>query len=315
MRGAGAVLGLALALAGCAQPAALPKAPVAAGGGVTVATRPVELGAARIGDFEFAGGVVLTSADTSRLHGLSDLKLIGGEQLLAVSDEGDVFTARLRLDPAGSLVGVSDARIDGLAGPDGGPLQGKVEADAEGVAMLANGDRLVSFEGHHRILRYPAKGGRPVEAPMPQASLPANDGMEALAAAPASGRDAYLVGAEATGQTWICRQTCAAAFSVALPADFGLTAATPVPGGGWAVLIRAWDALRGNRIALIVLDAGGREVTRAELARPLVVDNFEGLAAQPGPGGAIRFYLISDDNFSNKQQTLLLAFDWRRPAP
>jgi hypothetical protein len=42
----------------------------------------------------------------------------------------------------------------------------------------------------------------------------------------------------------------------------------------------------------------------------LSVDNFEGLAAVPGPAGGIRFYLVSDDNASREQRTLLLAFDW-----
>jgi hypothetical protein len=35
------------------------------------------------------------------------------------------------------------------------------------------------------------------------------------------------------------------------------------------------------------------------------------LAAVPGRNGAIRFYLISDDNFSSSQRTLLVAFDFK----
>ena len=29
------------------------------------------------------------------------------------------------------------------------------------------------------------------------------------------------------------------------------------------------------------------------------------------PNGDVRFYLIVDDNFSDKQRSLLLAFDWK----
>jgi hypothetical protein len=43
----------------------------------------------------------------------------------------------------------------------------------------------------------------------------------------------------------------------------------------------------------------------------LTVDNLEGVAAVPRPGGVTRFYLVSDDNASPQQRTLLLAFDWR----
>ena len=33
------------------------------------------------------------------------------------------------------------------------------------------------------------------------------------------------------------------------------------------------------------------------------------------PGGVRRLYLISDDNFSRYQRTLLMAFDWTPPKP
>ena len=45
-----------------------------------------------------------------------------------------------------------------------------------------------------------------------------------------------------------------------------------------------------------------------ELKHPGTVDNFEGIAAVATPTGT-RLYLLSDDNFSETQRTLLLAFD------
>ena len=65
-------------------------------------------------------------------------------------------------------------------------------------------------------------------------------------------------------------------------------------------------------VALVLVQRGkGAEIGRLDLARPLTVDNFEGLAAVPAPDGGVRFYLISDDNFSPSQRTLQLAFDWK----
>ena len=46
----------------------------------------------------------------------------------------------------------------------------------------------------------------------------------------------------------------------------------------------------------------------ATLERPLTVDNFEGLACRPGAGAETLLYLVSDDNFSQDQRTLLLMF-------
>ena len=77
-----------------------------------------------------------------------------------------------------------------------------------------------------------------------------------------------------------------------------------------AWLLRAWDPVRGSRNALVVHDASG-EIARMEMARPLTVDNYEGLSAIPAKDGSVRFYLLSDDNFQSSQRTLLLAFDWK----
>ena len=308
----------AAALSACAPaPASLPLAPVPAGPAIAIEAEAVPLNPAdpaqdRVGRFVYAGGLHLTSDQTSRLHGLSDLKVRPNGRLVSESDEGDLVEARMVLDAAGRLSGLADARLTALAGEDGKPLPSKAEADAEGLALMPNGDMLVSFERHHRILLYPAGGGAPRQAPMPSEAFPANDGMEALAALPAVGPDAYVVGAEAAGHTWVCRVSaaCEAGYAVEPPAGAGLVAAAPLPDGAIAWLLRSYDPLAGNRITLTVRDAKGAELDRMVLARPLTVDNFEGLAAVPGAEGRIRFYLISDDNFSPSQRTLLLAFDW-----
>ncbi|WGU39544.1 esterase-like activity of phytase family protein [Phenylobacterium sp. NIBR 498073] len=307
-----------LALAACAQQApALPTAPLAAGPAIAVAAALVPLNPAdpaqdRIGDFRYAGGLALSSADTARFHGLSDMAIRNGVDLTAVSDEGDLLKARLMLDKTGRLVGLEGARISALPGLDGKPLQGKLESDSEGMALLANGDMLISFEQRHRIWLYPADGSPPREAPAPDASFPANGGMEALGPAPDLGPDVYLAGGEESGQTWTCRLSagCTPGPVIAKPPEFGLVALTRLPQGRTAWLLRAWDPVRGNRVILTVQDAQGAEVGRLDLARPLTIDNFEAVAAVPAKDGAVRFYLLSDDNFQSSQRTLLLAFDW-----
>jgi hypothetical protein len=139
--------------------------------------------------------------------------------------------------------------------------------------------------------------------------------MEALAAEPAAGVDAYGVGGEASGQTWSCGVCggCTPSFKVDKPEEAGLTAVTLLPGGGRAYLLRSFSVMKGVRVTLRVTDAAGATLDELSLAPPLTVDNFEGLAALPRPDGSLRFYLIADDNFSRLERTLLLAFDWRPP--
>ena len=312
-------LGLAVALSvgDCAR-----AEPVAPPRPITVAAEALPLNVQApdqqvLGAFAYAGGVALTSADTPRLHGLSDIAFAPDGSVVIQGDQGDVVTARLTLDSAGRLAGLQDARIGALADDKGMAFDQKLEwADAEGVAVLANGDRLVSFEDHDRILLYPANGGPPRPAPMPDFSFRHNNGMEALAALPAAAPDAYLAGSEDTGQTWICRLSaaCVEDRRIPIPPKAGLSAATALPGGGVAYLVRDYDPATGNHVRLMIFDAKGGEAGELVLERPLTVDNLEGVAAQARPDGRIRFYLISDDNFNIKQRTLLLAFDWTPPA-
>lgn len=320
---------LALALGGCLQRApALPPEPVAAGAGVRVDAQAVPLDPTdpardRIGRFAYAGGLWLTSRQTSRLHGFSDLKVWPDGRLLALGDQSDLMQGRLVLDRAGRLVGVADAKLTALKDEAGVDLYagGQREFDTEGVAILGNGDMVVSFEQHDRVFVYPKAGGPPRPAPMPRVRMTFNKGMEALAAAPEIAPDAYRVGLEDSGWTFLCRVSTECLRDRDLDLEGSeLVAMEPLPSGGLAYLLRSYSAARGSVIRLKVMDRAGRAVDTLELSRPLTVDNLEGLAAVPRPGGGLRFYLVSDDNFGayaglpTDQRTLLLAFDWTPPG-
>ena len=319
-------LAIALLFAACtpAQPPKpkldLPEAPVAYGPDITIDAEPLALdpkdpAKKQIGDFHWAGGVVLTTRQTSRLHGLSDLKVWPDGRILAVGDQGDLLEAHLVLDYAGRPTGLKDARLTSVIGEDGQPItsHGGHEYDSEGIAEFPNGDRLISLEQHDRVLFYPHAGGPPRLAPMPAITYVSNKGMEALAIYPKGGADAYVVGIEATGETFICRVStaCTKDRTVELSDGYELSAVEVLSGGRMAYLLRAFDPLRGVRIIVRIVAADGHIEDELKIARPYTVDNFEGLAAAPSPSGGLRFYLISDDNFSKSQRTLLVAFDWR----
>jgi hypothetical protein len=299
-----------------AGPRSNPVAPTSIGpisiDAVAVPLNPQNPSDIAIGDFRYAGGLELTSRQTDLLHGLSALLVTSTGRLTALGDDGILLDARLILDAAERLVGVTDARLTLLTGEDGKPLSDKADADAEGLALLASGERLVSFERRDRIWLYPAAGGLPRPVPMPEVPFPPNGGMEALAADPETGPDAYVVGAEVSGDTWTCRlrsPSCIKGPTVDKPPEFGLVALRRLSGQRTVYLLRAFDAARGNRSSLQIFRAT-KMVARMDLALPMTVDNFEGLAAVPRPGGGVRFYLISDDNARADQRTLLLAFDW-----
>ncbi|NOT27141.1 MAG: hypothetical protein HOP16_13665, partial [Acidobacteria bacterium] len=148
--------------------------------------------------------------------------------------------------------------------------------------------------------------------PSPNVPFPENAGLEALAADPEAGADAYVAGAEESGETWVCRvsATCVKGPSVEKPQEFGLVAIKRLPGMRTVVLLRAFDAVRGSRLSLQILRAG-TVLAKMDMAAPVTVDNFEGLATVLRADNRVRIYLLSDDNSSSTQRTLLLAFDWQ----
>lgn len=291
------------------------KAPPSPSGAIRVDTAPVPLVArdssvTSVGDFRYAGGLMLTSTETDLLHELSDIAMIAPDRFVAVGDEGVLFEARLQLDEGGRLVGLSDTTLARLVGKNGKPLN-RIEAEAEGLAVLANGDRLVSFERRPRIWLYPKDGGPPRDVPSPRVRLETNAGMEALSAQPEAGPDGYLVGVEGTAAIWSCQLAtqCIGQPSLDRPDGFGLVAMHHVAEGTIAYLLRAYDPVHQTRVTLQIRK-GGKVIARLDLAAPMTVDNFEGITTTPGPNGSRRFYLLSDDNNQSPQRTLLLAFDW-----
>ncbi len=270
----------------------------------------------RIGRLVWRGGISMT-ANSANFGGWSDLHVTpDGKSLSSISDEGSWLTATIDYDHDGNLAGLSNGRIGSLRGLDGKPLENKVMADAEGMALLPDGSWLVSFERHHRFWRYPTLDGTPtlIEGPTDLGQQPNNGGVEAVTALADVVNPGMLrgwIGQPAGGgrYTW---QT----FDYAKTPDFNPTALVQLPDGSFCLLERAFDRVRGVRVRVMQFDAadvkpGGAVHARelARLATPYAVDNLEGLAARKGPRGETLLWLISDDNFNPLQRNILLMFE------
>lgn len=293
--------------------------------------RPSEPGRARFGALEFVGGLVLSSRDR-RFGGLSALRTRDhGRELLAVTDEGSWFTARLETDAAGRPARVIDARIAPLRDERGHPLRGKRHIDAEGLTFHdgAGGvEVLVGFERDHRVLAYAAPtlpdlldapGRRLAGLPSAIRDLRSNEGPEAIAEHP-SGAPLILIAETARHGTdripaWIVGGPRPGAFELVSPDGFAATDAAHLPNGDLLVLQRAVHfpfrvKMRLVRIAAAELRPGavvaGEELLAADGSHE--IDNMEGLAVDTAPDGSTVLTLVSDDNFSSLQRTLLLRF-------
>lgn len=301
------------------------KAEQDGGGPIQIAAEPIALnpqvpGQVQIGAFTYVGGLALTSPGNPRFGGLSDLVVTGAGDLIAVTDEGSLVRARLSFDANNQIAGIGSGRLAPLSDRLGKSLLDKDKADAEGLVVLPNGDLMVSFEHDHRIWIYPASGRPPQPVPMPDIPMPPNDGMEGLSLAPAQGVDAYWVGVEA-GPIWLChiKTDCKAHANLPMPpSGFRLTGLRESPDGQLFILHHRWTKAEGSRIVLnLVFDPAGQTPRIGQsltLESPLNTDNFEGIAVTKTKTGTLRVYLLSDDNFSKTQRSLLMAFELTTPA-
>ena len=268
---------------------------------------------AQLDGLVLAGAWALESTN-SEFGGLSGLDQLSPETLLAVTDDGKFVW--IGIDPqtsepdgSGSIAYMRD--LEGKIFPT------KRAADAEDLAVR-DGLAFVSFEQDHRIFAYDlAACGKAARAAMvvkldkviDKRTLENNRGAEAL---DLSG-DVLKVGFETrrgTGSpigTVLVDGRLANLGYTEQPTLFLLTGMDSASDLSAAVF-RAYDPVRGSR-ANVTITRDGAPIASAKLRSPLPVDNFESIAIGTGPNGATRIWLLSDDNFSNDQRTLLLALD------
>ncbi len=270
------------------------------------------------------GGLELRSPDP-RFGGLSALLVeADGRELLALTDAGHLVAGRLTYDSDGRLSGLEDARITALRDLDGRPLEGKGNQDAEALARGADGGLLVAFEVAHRLWRYPGdlarRDGRPrpLIAPPGLSQAPINGGIEALTRLSDGGLLALTEDSKTDGglAAYLWRDGVWSTLAYRPHGAFRPSGATLLPDGDVLVLERAFSLLGGFRSRLVRLAQDsiqpgavleGREIAR--LQPPLTHDNFEAVATRRGANGETLIYLVSDDNFSALQDTLLLMFE------
>ena len=281
----------------------------------------------RFGAVDFLGGLELTSPYRD-FGGLSALRVLAdGEHFVALSDRARWLTGRLVYSD-GRPSGIADAAMAPMLGPDGKALTARGWYDTE--SLTADGDVLyVGIERVHRIVRFDfgrsgvLAHGEPIAVPPGFSALPANKGIEALAFVPAGqplagtliavserGLDragnirAFLIGGPTPGE-----------FSVKRSDEFDISDCALLPSGDLILLERrfTWTsgvAIRLRRVAAAAIRPGalvdGPVLLFADMGYQ--IDNMEGLAIHRNAAGDVLLTLISDDNFSILQRTLLLQF-------
>jgi len=281
----------------------------------------------RFGSLEYRSGLVLTSGFRG-FGGLSGIRLDAkGERFISFSDKGSWFTGRI-VYSGREMTSLADVEAAPMIGPDGRPITARGWFDSESIA-LDGSFVYIGLERVNQVLRFDFSKGftrsRGEVVPMPPAvkKLPFNKGLEALVFVPKGmplagtliaiserGLDArgnlvaFLVGGPTPGQ-----------FSVRRTDNFDISDAVLLPEGDLLILERKFSWLGGlgiriRRIPLKSLAPGavveGPSIFDADLGQE--VDNMEGIDAHVTAEGDTVLTMVSDDNFSMIQRTLLLQF-------
>jgi hypothetical protein len=281
----------------------------------------------RFGSLEYRSGLALTSRFPG-FGGLSGLRLDAkGQRFISFSDHGAWFTGRI-VYQGREMIGLDDVEAAPMLGPDGRPIAARGWFDSESIAL--DGPFVyIGIERVNQVLRFDfSKGftrslGEVVALPPAARKLPFNKGLEALVFVPKGlplagtliamserGLDAngnliaFLIGGPTPGQ-----------FSVRRTENYDISDATLLPSGELLVLERKFSLVDGvgiriRRMALKSVAPGavvdGPAIFEADLGNE--VDNMEGIDAHVSPEGETVLTMVSDDNFSMIQRTLLLQF-------
>ncbi|QQO15313.1 esterase-like activity of phytase family protein [Bradyrhizobium diazoefficiens] len=283
----------------------------------------------RFGSLQYRSGLVLTSPHRG-FGGLSALRFLDskGERFLALSDQGSWFTGRIRYS-GGKMVALDDVEAAPMLNAEGRPITEKRNwYDTESLARDGN-VFYVGLERVNQIMRFDfARGGmqaRGEVVPTPAAirKLPDNKGLEALVFVPKGqplagtliafserGLDAdgnllaFLIGGPTPGQ-----------FSVRRTEKFDISDAVLLPSGELLILERKFSWFTGVNIRIRAIPlksiapgalVDGPALFAADLGHE--IDNMEGIDAHVTAEGETVLTLVSDDNFSMLQRTLLLQF-------
>ncbi|MEQ8515565.1 MAG: esterase-like activity of phytase family protein [Chromatocurvus sp.] len=266
----------------------------------------------------FAGGWQLKSPAPA-FGGLSGLSVDGEGNLLAVSDHGAFVWIELA---GGAPVG---ARLAPMRDASGAIIAGGRRRDAEGLD-LRDGLALVSFERVHRVLAFDLAGclaaARGVDVVRLDdriaginSAIRSNAGIEGLATT-AHGK--LLLALEMTDDglplAWMDASGVARLAGRIEPRGAPVLTDVDRVGETLYAVLRSYAPGVGNTIEVVAFtepfETGNIPVRRILRLEPRHgTDNFEGIALQHRDESGLRLWLVSDNNFSASQRTLLYAFD------
>lgn len=293
-----------------------------------ITVTPLAERAGVVGELTLTGAWELTSPH-GWFGGFSALTSEDGPGLIAGTDRGYL----LHLDVASG----APRPVPGSFRFVGITTRGRKEfIDLESLARdPATGTLWAGFEYGNLLVRFTRSGTRTISAPAAMEEWGMNSGPETLERL-ADGRFLVIAEAAEEGSDTLHEALLysgdpvdgakPAISRMSAPDDYAPVDATQLPDGRLLILLRRvrYTLPASFDTAIAVADprtmkAGAvwRAQTIMRLNGGIFADNFEGIAYVPSANGPARgsVWLMTDDNFSIFQRSLLVRFDWPGSAP
>ncbi len=272
----------------------------------------------RFGALLFRSGLNLKSP-VSAFGGFSGLwRSENGRDIVTLADNAQILRARTEISD-GQLSGLADTVMAPLLLSGGKPVRRSRFYDTESLTIVGR-TAFVGVERNHAVIRFERSStgglvrGAPITAPEELKELAGNAGLEAIGVAP---KTSPLAGAVVSvgehAQGFILTGPRKGRFDVVRSGGYNVTDLAFLDSGDLLVLERRFSLFgfgcRLRRIERAAIRPGARVdgETLYESEPSHQIDNMEGLCVHR-EGGETILTLISDDNFSPLQKTLLLEF-------
>ena len=276
----------------------------------------------RFGALEFIGGLVLQSKH-EEFGGISGIRFVRDENFIAVTDKARVITGTLKRKDSKPHA-IKGEKITRIKASNGATITGANDKDAEAIEVIGN-QFFVGYERNDRILRLNLRGRKLVAdgaylIDFTPYGFPNNKGPEALAYDQNSKKlfafAEYALNEEGNQRGFIISAgKVEREISVKHRDGFSLTDAHFLPNGDLLILERYYNPFAGAymRIRRILKETLFSEKPLdgeilIDVDGDYAIDNMEGLAVSFMQDGSTRLTLVSDDNFSRNQRTILLEF-------
>ncbi|TIH14092.1 esterase-like activity of phytase family protein [Marinifilum sp. JC120] len=273
-------------------------------------------------------GTLLLNSPHPAFGGFSDLLVSKDRKtFLAVSDMGFWLKGSLLYKPDGSLKAARNkAELGQLLNTKGKTFTVKYDADAEALCRAPGSGYLVAFERVHLINRYHTDkkldlSGKATALPLTKQlkNSPLNGGIETMLLLPDNTLFALTEGDDSAGplsEAALLKEGKWVSFKYQRNSSYRPTSAGNLNGNKILILERRYDGpgtlgIRFSTIKKTDLKEGAilKPELFCEIDLPIPRDNYEGMDIISDPNGRQWIYIISDDNFSPLQRTLLSLFE------